>query len=116
MSIPGCYHWCDYRFQSHSYRRFWQIDCQQHLCCQCPDCIHCNFHLLLRFNLGSWCMGKKILLNGELSCCANVNKEQIVIGEVFPLPIRSRGVALSTASNWLWNTVRAPFSSSRMLR
>lgn len=34
----------------------------------------------------------------------------IVIGEIFPLPIRSRGVALSTASNWLWNTVRAvPF-------
>ena len=29
----------------------------------------------------------------------------IVIGEIFPLPIRSRGVALSTASNWLWNTV-----------
>jgi len=26
----------------------------------------------------------------------------VVIGEVFPLPIRSRGVALSTASNWLW--------------
>jgi MFS family permease len=32
----------------------------------------------------------------------------IVIGEIFPLPIRSRGVALSTASNWLWNTV-SPF-------
>jgi sugar porter (SP) family MFS transporter len=29
----------------------------------------------------------------------------IVIGEIFPLPIRSRGVALSTASNWLWNTI-----------
>lgn len=29
----------------------------------------------------------------------------VVIGEVFPLPIRSRGVALSTASNWLWNCV-----------
>ena len=29
----------------------------------------------------------------------------IMIGEIFPLPIRSRGVALSTASNWLWNTV-----------
>jgi sugar porter (SP) family MFS transporter len=28
----------------------------------------------------------------------------IVIGEIFPLPIRSRGVALSTSSNWLWNT------------
>ncbi len=28
----------------------------------------------------------------------------IVIGEIFPLPVRSRGVALSTASNWLWNT------------
>lgn len=31
----------------------------------------------------------------------------IVIGEIFPLPIRSRGVALSTASNWLWNTIIA---------
>ena len=31
----------------------------------------------------------------------------IVIGEIFPLPIRSRGVGLSTASNWLWNTVIA---------
>ncbi|KFY74381.1 hypothetical protein V499_05580 [Pseudogymnoascus sp. VKM F-103] len=27
----------------------------------------------------------------------------VVIGEVFPLPIRSRGVGLSTASNWFWN-------------
>lgn len=31
----------------------------------------------------------------------------VMIGEVFPLPIRSRGVALSTASNWLWNTIIA---------
>merc|ERR1712230_54108 len=31
----------------------------------------------------------------------------IVIGEIIPLPIRSRGVALSTASNWLWNTIIA---------
>ncbi|EOO04023.1 putative high-affinity glucose transporter snf3 protein [Phaeoacremonium minimum UCRPA7] len=31
----------------------------------------------------------------------------IVIGEIFPLPIRSRGVGLSTASNWAWNTVIA---------
>jgi sugar porter (SP) family MFS transporter len=31
----------------------------------------------------------------------------IVIGEIFPIPIRSRGVALSTASNWLWNTIIA---------
>ena len=31
----------------------------------------------------------------------------VLIGEVFPLPIRSRGVALSTASNWLWNTIIA---------
>ncbi|CBX98201.1 similar to monosaccharide transporter [Plenodomus lingam JN3] len=29
----------------------------------------------------------------------------IVIGEIFPLTIRSRGVGLSTASNWLWNFV-----------
>ncbi|GAA5872321.1 hypothetical protein JCM16303_004475 [Sporobolomyces ruberrimus] len=28
-----------------------------------------------------------------------------LIGEIFPLPIRSRGVGLSTASNWLWNTI-----------
>lgn len=27
----------------------------------------------------------------------------VVIGEIFPLPIRAKGVALSTASNWLWN-------------
>jgi sugar porter (SP) family MFS transporter len=31
----------------------------------------------------------------------------VIIGEIFPLPIRSRGVALSTASNWLWNCVSA---------
>lgn len=31
----------------------------------------------------------------------------VVVGEIFPLPIRSRGVALSTASNWLWNTIIA---------
>ncbi|KAI8671888.1 putative glucose transporter rco-3 [Fusarium keratoplasticum] len=31
----------------------------------------------------------------------------VVIGEIFPLPIRSRGVGLSTASNWLWNTIIA---------
>lgn len=29
----------------------------------------------------------------------------ILIGEIFPLPIRSRGVGLSTASNWLWNCI-----------
>lgn len=29
----------------------------------------------------------------------------VVIGEIFPLPIRARGIGLSTASNWLWNTV-----------
>ncbi|KAF9457266.1 putative glucose transporter rco-3 [Collybia nuda] len=31
----------------------------------------------------------------------------VVIGEVFPLPMRSRGIGLSTASNWLWNTIIA---------
>lgn len=31
----------------------------------------------------------------------------IVVGEIFPLPVRSRGVALSVASNWLWNTIIA---------
>lgn len=29
----------------------------------------------------------------------------ILIGEIFPLPIRSRGVALSIASGWLWAVV-----------
>ena len=29
----------------------------------------------------------------------------VVIGEIFPLPICAKGVALSTASNWLWNFV-----------
>ena len=37
----------------------------------------------------------------------------IVIGEIFPLPIRSRGVGLSTASNWLWNTVSTIISLHR---
>lgn len=27
------------------------------------------------------------------------------IHQIFPLPIRSRGVGLSTASNWLWNCI-----------
>ncbi|GFZ47567.1 High-affinity glucose transporter SNF3, partial [Saitozyma sp. JCM 24511] len=39
----------------------------------------------------------------------------VSIGEIFPLPIRSRGVALSTASNWLWNciiTVITPYMVS----
>ncbi|KIK69296.1 hypothetical protein GYMLUDRAFT_35369 [Collybiopsis luxurians FD-317 M1] len=31
----------------------------------------------------------------------------VCIGEIFPIPIRARGVALSTASNWLWNTIIA---------
>lgn len=36
----------------------------------------------------------------------------IVIGEIFPLPIRARGVGLSTASNWLWNTVSSSLPST----
>ncbi|KAL7425074.1 hypothetical protein Q5752_000762 [Cryptotrichosporon argae] len=31
----------------------------------------------------------------------------VVVGEIFPIPIRSRGVGLSTASNWLWNCIIA---------
>ncbi|KAG0670375.1 hypothetical protein C6P40_004276 [Pichia californica] len=31
----------------------------------------------------------------------------VVIGEIFPIQIRSRGVGLSTASNWLWNCIIA---------
>ncbi|KAJ9150265.1 Hexose transporter [Pleurostoma richardsiae] len=38
----------------------------------------------------------------------------ILIGEIFPLPIRSRGVAISTASNWLWNTVIGKFFAPRL--
>jgi len=37
----------------------------------------------------------------------------VVIGEIFPIPIRSRGVGLSTASNWLWNCVSPPISSPK---
>jgi hypothetical protein len=29
----------------------------------------------------------------------------VVVGEIFPLPIRSRGVGISTSSNWFWNCV-----------
>ncbi|KAJ5675991.1 Major facilitator-type transporter ecdD [Penicillium macrosclerotiorum] len=31
----------------------------------------------------------------------------VLVGEIFPLPIRAKGVALSTASNWLWNCIIA---------
>ncbi|RYO89516.1 hypothetical protein DL764_008569 [Monosporascus ibericus] len=31
----------------------------------------------------------------------------VVVGEAFPLAIRSRGVGISTASNWFWNTIIA---------
>lgn len=31
----------------------------------------------------------------------------VVIGEIFPLSIRSRGVGLSAASNWFWNCIIA---------
>ncbi|KAJ5925168.1 Major facilitator-type transporter ecdD [Penicillium verhagenii] len=31
----------------------------------------------------------------------------VVIGEIYPLPIRAKGVAMATASNWLWNCVIA---------
>jgi len=31
----------------------------------------------------------------------------VVTGEIFPIPIRSHGIALSIASNWFWNTIIA---------
>jgi MFS family permease len=31
----------------------------------------------------------------------------VIVGECFPLPIRSRGVGISTASNWFWNCIMA---------
>jgi hypothetical protein len=31
----------------------------------------------------------------------------VVVGEIYPLPIRAKGVALATASNWIWNCVIA---------
>lgn len=31
----------------------------------------------------------------------------VVVGEIFPLPIRARGVGLSAASNWMWNCIIA---------
>ncbi|TKA80260.1 hypothetical protein B0A49_01819 [Cryomyces minteri] len=45
------------------------------------DCLHLHQHLLLCHHLG------------------------VIVGEVFPLTIRSRGVGLSTASNWFWNCI-----------
>ena len=29
----------------------------------------------------------------------------VIVGEIFPLPIRARGVGLSTSSNWFWNCI-----------
>jgi NADH:ubiquinone oxidoreductase subunit 6 (subunit J) len=36
----------------------------------------------------------------------------VVVGEIFPLPIRSRGVGLSTSSNWFWNCVSKHLKST----
>ncbi|KAK0713413.1 general substrate transporter [Lasiosphaeria miniovina] len=36
----------------------------------------------------------------------------VVIGEIYPLPMRAKGVALSTASNWLWNCIIAVITPS----
>jgi len=42
----------------------------------------------------------------------------VVVGEIFPLQIRSRGVGISTASNWFWNTIigKLPSQFSRNYR
>lgn len=31
----------------------------------------------------------------------------VIVGECFPIPIRSRGVGIATASNWFWNCIIA---------
>ena len=31
----------------------------------------------------------------------------VVVGEIFPIPIRACGIALSTASNWFWDAILA---------
>ena len=36
----------------------------------------------------------------------------IVIGEIFPLSVRAKGIAMSSASNWLWNWAIAYASAS----
>jgi MFS family permease len=57
----------------------------------------------------TWGPGKSPLLiasaRDRLLICRSA--AWVVIGEIFPLPIRSRGVALSTASNWFWNCIIA---------
>lgn len=37
----------------------------------------------------------------------------VLVGEVFPLTIRSRGVGLSTASNWFWNCVSSSYQKKK---
>jgi MFS family permease len=36
----------------------------------------------------------------------------VVIGEIFPLPMRAKGVALSTASNWLCKLIPENLSTT----
>ena len=40
----------------------------------------------------------------------------VVVGEIFPLPIRSRGVGLSTSSNWFWNCVSKASENTSAVR
>jgi MFS family permease len=60
--------------------------------------------------------GNKAAVSAELAfICINVGlfastwgpAAWVVIGEIFPLTIRSRGVGLSAASNWMWNCIIA---------
>jgi hypothetical protein len=56
--------------------------------------------------LGDPARGVSLLLPLD-SSEAHTNLRAVVIGEIFPLPIRSRGVGLSTSSNWFWNCIIA---------
>lgn len=58
--------------------------------------------------------GNKPAVSGEVALiCINIAffastwgpAAWVVVGEIFPLPIRSRGVAMSAASNWMWNCI-----------
>jgi hypothetical protein len=51
------------------------------------------------------CMVAFICINISMFAMAWGPAAWIIVGEIFPLPIRSRGVGLSTASNWFWNCV-----------
>lgn len=54
---------------------------------------------------GAWVLIGEIFPREFSPLWHSKGRQLLIENRLFPVPIRSRGVALSTSSNWLWNTI-----------